>query len=96
VICACWEWNLGPLDVQSVLSSIESILQPLSNSYDVKLVGATCGHTNWVPEWEAGAVWERTTREIMEAKTRSGQTLTLMNFAHSYSASCKFSQLFYS
>ena len=37
----------------------------LSNSYFV----ATCGHTNWVPEWEAGAVWKETVREIMEAKT---------------------------
>ena len=32
-------------------------------------VVAACGHTNWVPEWEAGAVWERMSREIMEAKT---------------------------
>ena len=30
---------------------------------------AACGHTNWVPEWEAGAVWKETAREIMEAKT---------------------------
>jgi hypothetical protein len=30
---------------------------------------ATCGHTNWVHEWEAGAVWKETAREIMEAKT---------------------------
>jgi hypothetical protein len=30
---------------------------------------AACSHTNWVPEWEAGAVWEKTAREIMEAKT---------------------------
>jgi hypothetical protein len=28
-----------------------------------------CGHTNWVPEWEAGAVWERTMREVTETKT---------------------------
>nr|BAC38287.1 unnamed protein product [Mus musculus] len=31
---------------------------------------AACGHTNLVPEWEAGPVWERTMREIMEVKTR--------------------------
>jgi hypothetical protein len=24
---------------------------------------AACGHTNWVPEWEAGAVKERKVRE---------------------------------
>jgi hypothetical protein len=27
---------------------------------------AACGHTNWVPEWEAEAVWERTMREVKE------------------------------
>jgi hypothetical protein len=31
---------------------------------------ATCSHTNWVPEWEAGAVWKEMAREIMEAKAR--------------------------
>jgi hypothetical protein len=30
---------------------------------------AACGHTNWVPQWEARAVWKETVREIMEAKT---------------------------
>jgi hypothetical protein len=29
----------------------------------------TCSHTTWVPEWEAGAIWKETVREIMEAKT---------------------------
>jgi hypothetical protein len=23
-----------------------------------------CSHTNWIPEWEAGAVKERTAREV--------------------------------
>jgi hypothetical protein len=40
-------------------------LASLSNSYFV----AACGQANWVPEWEAGAVWKETAREIMEAKT---------------------------
>ena len=30
---------------------------------------ATCDHSNWVPEWEAGAICQETAREIMEAKT---------------------------
>jgi hypothetical protein len=37
----------------------------LSNSYFL----AACGHTNWIPEWEAGTVWKEMVREIMEAKT---------------------------
>jgi hypothetical protein len=30
---------------------------------------AVCSHTNWVPEWEAGAVWKETVTKIMETKT---------------------------
>ena len=33
----------------------------------VSFIVAACGHTNWVPEWKAGAVKEGTARE--ETKT---------------------------
>ena len=34
---------------------------------------ASCSYMNWVPEWEAGAVWEENGGRNNETKTNSDQ-----------------------
>ena len=57
------------LDVILQLLDFITIQDWLTQKQHSSWIVATCAHTNWVPEWEARAVWERMVREVMETKT---------------------------